>query len=40
MAKENFIRNMEERIEKINTKDDQKKRDVERFSGTIKGKYL
>jgi len=31
ITKENFIRNMEERIEKINTEEDQKKRDVERF---------
>ena len=36
VTKENFIRNMEKRIEEINTEEDQKKRDVERFWEQVK----
>jgi len=36
MTKENFTRNMEERIEKVNMKEDQKKGDVEMFWEQLK----
>jgi len=36
ITKENLIRNMAERMEKINTEEDEKKRGVERFRVQLK----